>query len=128
MSLPETQDKRLHELLRNTLIAVLAGIAYAILVYATGFGIPCLFFKVTGFKCPGCGITRMFVSLLKFDIIGAWNANQALTLLLLPSVLFALYAMKSYVKYGRAKLTEIHNYILYSVCIALVLFGIVRNF
>lgn len=69
----------------------------------------------------------MFVSLLKFDIIGVWNANQALTLLLLPSVFFALYAMISYVKYGLVKLTKIQNCILYSICIALVLFGIIRN-
>lgn len=41
-----------------------AGMLYCIWLHCTGLGIPCLFYLWTGFKCPGCGITRMCLALL----------------------------------------------------------------
>lgn len=35
----------------------------------------CTFKRLTGVPCPGCGITRALVCLLKFDFVGAWNYN-----------------------------------------------------
>ena len=36
---------------------------------------PCLFRLVTGFYCPGCGLTRALHALVHFDPIGAWRMN-----------------------------------------------------
>ena len=49
-------------------------------------GIPCIFFKVTGLLCPGCGITRAIFALLNFDILSAMHYNL-LAVLLLPIIL-----------------------------------------
>ncbi|MFF2042187.1 DUF2752 domain-containing protein [Kitasatospora sp. NPDC058170] len=45
----------------------------------------CVFRKVTGLQCPGCGGTRMTYDLLHGDLAAAWQDNAAL-LLALPLV------------------------------------------
>ena len=45
------------------------------------FYIPCFFHKITGFYCPGCGITRMLLSLLHLDFYQAFRWNPFLFLL-----------------------------------------------
>ena len=36
------------------------------------FSPPCLFHLLTGFDCPGCGMTRAFLRLAHGDVRGAW--------------------------------------------------------
>ena len=37
------------------------------------FGIsPCIVYHITGFPCPACGLTRAFLSLVQFDLRGAF--------------------------------------------------------
>ena len=36
---------------------------------------PCLFHKLTGLYCPGCGTGRALHELLHRDLIGAWRLN-----------------------------------------------------
>lgn len=38
-------------------------------------GIPCLFRRLTGIPCPGCGLTRALLCLLRGDIRGALAYN-----------------------------------------------------
>ena len=47
----------------------------------------CVFHRVTGLQCAGCGSQRMLHALLHGDIAGAFRAN-ALVLLSLPAVAF----------------------------------------
>lgn len=37
----------------------------------------CLFRNITGWECPGCGMTRALVSLSRLDVVGAWHYNHA---------------------------------------------------
>ena len=39
------------------------------------FKIPCLFKALIGIDCPGCGMTRAYISLLHLDIRGAFAYN-----------------------------------------------------
>ena len=50
--------------------------------------IPCIFHDVTGFYCPGCGITRMLFSLIQLDIYQAFRYNPFVFCL---CILFILY-------------------------------------
>jgi Protein of unknown function (DUF2752) len=43
-----------------------------------GFFPPCLFRKLTGLKCPGCGSTRALHHLLHGDVAGAFRLNPLL--------------------------------------------------
>ena len=53
------------------------------------YSIPCVFNLITGYYCPGCGITRMFISIYKLDfyqatvnniLLGFSNNPQILTI------------------------------------------------
>ena len=35
--------------------------------------IPCLFYRITGTPCPGCGMTRSCVALVQGDFTAAWH-------------------------------------------------------
>jgi hypothetical protein len=35
----------------------------------------CVFHRLTGWECPGCGMTRAFLRLLRGDWRGAWGFN-----------------------------------------------------
>lgn len=116
---------RLTNLLSNkerkviTIILVL-GILYALIVRYTHFCIPCFFHTITGLKCPGCGITHLFMCLMEFDFLGALKANAFL--FITAPILFVLLlssklcSSKSFVKWLS---------IIY--LILLVVWGVVRN-
>ena len=74
--------------LRKNILEIYASVLsigglYYIFIRITGWGIPCAFNKITGLLCPGCGITRMFLSLAKFDIPRAFMYNPAAFILLI---------------------------------------------
>ena len=37
----------------------------------------CLFARTTGIDCPGCGLSRSFISLAHGDLAAAWHFNPA---------------------------------------------------
>ena len=59
-------------------VILLVGIAYLIFVLLTEIRIPCIFYEITGLKCPGCGITRMIVSVARLDLASAFKYNPFL--------------------------------------------------
>ncbi len=40
-----------------------------------GIGIPCLFHRLTGLSCPGCGNSRAALALMQLDLAGALGHN-----------------------------------------------------
>lgn len=52
--------------------------------------IPCLWKTLFHFECLGCGLTTAFIKMLTFDILGAYNANQ-LIFIVLPLGIFYIY-------------------------------------
>lgn len=110
----------------GTLLLVV-GVGYGIFVRETGIAIPCLFRQVTGFRCPGCGVTHMCVALLQLDFAKAFQCNQALFLLApILGIVFLKYLV-DYIRTGAWKLNWIQTYILYVCIVVLVIFGIARN-
>lgn len=119
-----------HRLKRLLLLAGLIlgiGLAYAVFVRLSGLSIPCPFHAVTGLLCPGCGVTRMCLALLRLDFAAAWEANPVL-LLLLP-VLAALLLRQAvrYVKTGRSTLSRGESALVWGMAAVLLLWGIARN-
>ena len=47
----------------------------------------CLFTKITGYHCMGCGITRACFSIIHFDFLKAWNLNK-LSIIIFPILLY----------------------------------------
>lgn len=59
---------------------VAAGLLYALCVTA-GLQFPCFYLQTTGLQCPGCGITRMFFSMLRLDFTAAFRYNPVMFVL-----------------------------------------------
>ena len=70
------------ELVRLLIGFGIFGGLYSIFALLTGWGIPCPVHLLTGWSCPGCGISRFFLALLHLDIPGALSQNMAIAILL----------------------------------------------
>jgi hypothetical protein len=65
-----------------------AGLSYLLLV-PNEYKIPCIFNYATGMQCPGCGLTRASMAILRGDIQAAYGFNQLV--FYAPIFLVALY-------------------------------------
>ncbi len=125
--MPTFFKPRLRKLLRIQAWLLLAGLSYASWIEATGFYIPCFFRTVTGFLCPGCGISHMCMALLHGDLKTAWEANPVI-LALLPWLLFlAARTLVFYIKYEKAPAAACDTVIPAVLAAMTLLWGIFRN-
>ncbi|MBE7041857.1 MAG: DUF2752 domain-containing protein [Ruminococcaceae bacterium] len=118
---------RLHKELQRLAIILLIGFAYLAFVLITGWRIPCIFKVITGFDCPGCGITRMCVSIAKLDFVAAFRFNPVV-FTTLPLMLGCIaYERITYIKYGICKNPLICKIFLCIEIILLLAYGVIRN-
>lgn len=120
--------KRLLRLIVICAAFLVGGCAYAIFVRATGLAIPCLFYTLTGLKCPGCGVTRMALCLLRLDFAGAWRQNPAILCLLPVGAAVAADIAVCYVQNGVRLPHKWANFAIWGMIAVLSVFGVVRNF
>ncbi len=89
---------------------------------------PCLFHKITGFYCPGCGISRSILALLHFQFYQAFRYNM-LGFLFFPFLLF--YFQYQLICWGFEKQDKLTSKIskqwLFVTIILVILYGILRN-
>lgn len=90
-------------------------------------GIPCLFKLITGYDCPGCGITRCLFSLINLDIKSAFNYNALVTILIVPFAIYYCYMNYCYVANKVNRLRKYINKISLFLLIICLLYGIYRN-
>ena len=102
---------------------MLCGVLYYIVVRYTAFSLPCPFRYITGYLCPGCGITTMLLALGGGDIEAAKRANIFL-FYTLPWLLLSV-ALRNYFPLSYLRLLDKSIYPAYAV--ALICFGIYRN-
>lgn len=122
-----TPGQRLRRLLTGLLLVASVGIGYALWVNLTHLSIPCPFHAITGLQCPGCGVTRMCLALLRLDVAGAWQANPVL-LLLLPLLGGLLgYRAVAYVRLGSVPTARWETLVWSGMAVVLLLWGIWRN-
>lgn len=82
--------------------------------------IPCVFNVITGYDCPGCGITRASLSLLDGQFYQAFRWNM-LVFILIP--LYAAYHFLS----RREKYHNQSKFLMNSMLILTCVFFILRN-
>lgn len=107
-------------LLKRGLILI-SGLSYLILLRSgyLHFGVPCLFHKVTGLWCTGCGVTRMVIRLSKLDFVGAFRSNE-FVFVTLPAILWVWF-------YEGNKFRKARNVLTWVLLIAALAFGVLRN-
>ncbi|HEY3928798.1 MAG TPA: DUF2752 domain-containing protein [Candidatus Koribacter sp.] len=107
--------------------AVLAGIAAAVTLGKPGhasFLPPCIFQKLTGLFCPGCGSTRAVWYLVHGHPLKALGEN-ALIVLLLPFIIYDLAAVLS--RRWVTLSSRLHPWILWTLFGVLIAFTVARN-
>ena len=105
------------------ILAVL--IPYAIIAMVTGWGLPCVTRKLTGLMCPGCGVSRMFLSMIRLDFKSAFFHNQAMFVLFFAWNLIAALAFV-----GKPRFVRNVRFLLVFLSVSvlfLVIFTIFRN-
>ncbi len=81
--------------------------------------LPCIFNKITGLYCPGCGMTRAVNSCFKFNFYQALRFNA---LLFIMPFMLAFYYLASYLK--KAKIAKA---ILIAMLVIAIGYGVLRN-
>lgn len=98
---------------------------YYIWLRLTGICIPCMFRLVTGYKCPGCGITTMILRLSRLNFAGAFIANP---FLFVTAPFLAAELIYAFIMSNRGeRLPRWNTICLYIYCSLLLVFGVVRN-
>ncbi|MSS62814.1 DUF2752 domain-containing protein [Lachnospiraceae bacterium WCA-693-APC-MOT-I] len=119
--------KRLKEICYLSLFILVVGILYYIWGEQTGLYLPCMFYKITGLYCPGCGMTRMLIQLLHGNIKSAFYYNRLLFFLIPILTVFIVILMIQYVKKGTMDVNKKMNNCFILFIIFLIIFGILRN-
>ena len=113
------------KLSKGIIFLFFAGIAYYMFYTTTGVGSPCVFRAITGYKCPGCGVTHMAVHMSHMEFDKAYNDNQLLFMtwpLIIGEVIYTLY-----LGLKRKIMPDINKFLLIIYIIILIVFGILRN-
>ena len=93
-------------------------------LFTTSF-FPCLFHKITGLYCPGCGITRMFISLFKLNFYQAFRYNPFAFILLILTLIYQ--TIKLIINHFSTNKIHLNNYIYITLLVLTICFGIIRN-
>ena len=108
---------------KNSIFWLGCGGLYYVIVRYTAFSLPCPFRYLTGYLCPGCGITTLLLALGAGDIAAAKAANIFL-FYTLPWLLMSI-ALRSYLPPRYVRLLDKTIYPVYAAI--LICFGIYRN-
>lgn len=122
-----TEKARLKRILKDTGVILAIGIAYFIFVTITGFYIPCLIRTLTGYLCPGCGISHYFVHMAHFEFREAFRANPYVFFFVPVAVPYWAFKSYQYIKTGETKYSLPEKIVIGALIIAAIVFGIVRN-
>ena len=128
MSGPDAQKRyRAGRVLRGAAEILVLGAGYALFGKITHLYLPCVFRLLTGYQCPGCGITHCFIHLLLGDPAGAFRANAFVFCMLPAAVLYGLYRAAVYIREGRDSYTPVETAGMMLVLAAAIAFAVVRN-
>ncbi len=102
-------------------IILIISYGYYFLSSKFGFSIPCVFHEITGFYCPGCGVTRMIFSIIKLDFYQAFRYNPLLFIL---SILYIIFVVERVI---RKKDYKVSNKAAIVILVILILYAVARN-
>ncbi len=122
---PSVNRKKLRAFLIFAVILLLC----FLIVKQLGFGIPCVFHLITGLKCPGCGVTRMFLHLASLEFKEAFYDNICLFCLLPPALVLIIYHSVLYLTDRKPSqgFKKAENRLFIVLAALLIIWGIIRN-
>lgn len=108
----------------TALILLILLIIYLYLGEKINFYIGCPIKKITNLYCPGCGITRMLLSLFKLDFYQAFRYNP---LLFITLPIFLFFILNSIFTKKEPLYNKVPNKVWVVVIIIFIVYGILRN-
>lgn len=88
------------------ILVLISGVLYLKVISPVfNIHIPCIFNKITGFDCPGCGITRASLALLDGNIYQAFRYNMLVFFLIPLYVVYAVLEKKRLMQQGKVMMT-----------------------
>ena len=122
-----TEKDRLNKTLKEVGVILALGMAYFVFVSLTNIYIPCPIRTITGYLCPGCGISHYFVHMAHFDFGTAFRANQYIFFFVPVAIPYWAFKSYQYIKTGKTKYSLPEKIVIGALLIAAIVFGIVRN-
>ena len=113
-------------LLKRYGIALALLAAYYLVVRFTSVSIPCPFKKITGLRCPGCGISRMLVAMSKGHFSEAFGYNQVLFFMVPMFVVLSVMKLAFMPKFLSDE-SKFYRIMTYAAIAVLLIFGVLRN-
>lgn len=127
MRLNSEQKKRFTAELRKLFIILAVGLFYFLFIQITSIRIPCIFYELTSFLCPGCGITRMCVSIIRLDFASAFGYNK-FVFVTLPVLVYIFASVEfNYISRGKKLPSKFAEILCYFEMIGLAVFFVLRN-
>ena len=108
--------------------AVLAGVTKGFPMQMKIFSLPCIFWELTGYYCPGCGGTRACAALFRGEIVRSFLGHPVVVY---TAVVFAWYMISHTIEYlTRGRLAVGMRYrdlYLYLAAAIILIQWVVRN-
>ena len=123
----DEEKKRAKRFLREIGWILVMGTAYAIWFSFTGIGIPCPIRAVTGYRCPGCGITHCAVNLLHGRVREAFEANQFVFILAPFGLIYGIWRAVHYIRDGSEEISIPDTIVFAILFILAIAFAFYRN-
>lgn len=114
---------------KNILI-LLFGMLFVLIAISGTIKLDCIFKKLFNISCPGCGLTRSFRALLRFDIISSFKYNFFGPIIFITLVIGIIFLVNDIIK--NEDKTIKYTYIIlskyyYIVIICLIISMIINN-
>ena len=109
------------------LIICILVISYLIVGNQIHFYLFCPIRKLTGLYCPGCGVTRMLLHILKGNFYQAFRYNPLLFMMLPFFIIYYFDSFYSEYKQKPRKFERLEPKLWYFLLVLFIGYGILRN-
>ena len=120
--------KRIQKIIIRDILLLILLVGYYFFNKYTGIYIPCIIHEITGYKCPGCGITHLVFALLHLDFHEAFISNPLVFIYMPFMIVYFIYYDYLYIYQKKDKIIcKIPNWVWVILIVITLAYGVLRN-